>query len=45
MLSRDEVYRAPSGTAADPEHTERVAKRYVQKLKKMGYTVEISAAA
>jgi len=45
MLTRDEEYREPDQAAADPLRKEREAKRLVQKLKKLGYEVEMPVAA
>jgi transposase len=45
MLARDQEYREPDLVAADPARKEREAKRLVQKLKKLGYEVEMPVAA
>ena len=45
MLTRDEVYKEPDSTARDPARKEREARRLVQKLKNLGYPVEMPLAA
>jgi len=45
MLTRDEAYREPDPATADPARKEREAKRLVQKLKSLGYPVEMPVAA
>lgn len=45
MLTRDEEYREPNPTAADPARRDREARRLVSKLRKLGYEVEMPVAA
>lgn len=45
MLTRDEEYREPNPTVADPARRDREARRLVSKLRKLGYEVEMPVAA
>ena len=45
MLTRDEPYREPNPTTDDPARKGREARRLVQKLKKLGYDVEMPVTA
>ena len=45
MLTRDEPYKEPDRTKADPGRQEREAKRLIAKLKNLGYEVEMPLVA
>lgn len=45
MLTRDQPYNEPTPMTVDPARKEREARRLVQKLKKLGYEVEMPVAA
>jgi hypothetical protein len=45
MLSRDEKYREIGDGVQDEAQRARAAKRLVGRLKKLGYNVELPAAA
>lgn len=45
MLSRNEPYKDPGDAHLDDAGKERAARRLVSKLKKLGYPVELPAAA